>query len=173
MMAPPDKGGIYYKCDSTTDAGERNQLRTGLSHCVLFLQKNFICGGKFHPYAFQVSQNERMELIMNEITLFTDEVVKNMGKRIQDERRKKGFKAIDFADIIGIGKDQLSRIENGKVICKTEYLYVMSQILQVSVDYILFGRQEDDDNNIIYLTPTMSVKKKDKIKKIIKIIDED
>lgn len=110
---------------------------------------------------------------MNEITLFTDEVVKNMGKRIQDERRKKGFKAIDFADIIGIGKDQLSRIENGKVICKTEYLYVMSQILQVSVDYILFGRQEDDDNNIIYLTPTMSVKKKDKIKKIIKIIDED
>lgn len=110
---------------------------------------------------------------MNEITLFTDEVVKNMGKRIQDERRKKGFKAIDFADIIGIGKDQLSRIENGKVICKTEYLYVMSQILQVSVDYILFGCQEDDDNNIIYLTPTMSVKKKDKIKKIIKIIAED
>lgn len=122
---------------------------------------------------FKCHKNERMELIMNEITLFTDEVVKNMGKRIQDERRKKGFKAIDFADIIGIGKDQLSRIENGKVICKTEYLYVMSQILQVSVDYILFGRQEDDDNNIIYLTPTMSVKKKDKIKKIIKIIDED
>lgn len=30
-MAPPDKGGIVWQCDSTTDAGERNQLRTGLS----------------------------------------------------------------------------------------------------------------------------------------------
>lgn len=76
---------------------------------------------------------------MNKITLFTDEVVKNMGKRIQDERRKKGFKAIDFADIIGIGKDQLSRIENGKVPCKVEYLFTIALVLEVSTDYLIFG----------------------------------
>ena len=42
---------------------------------------------------------------MNKITLFTDEVMRDMGKRIQIVRRKKGYKAMDFADIIGIGKD--------------------------------------------------------------------
>ena len=40
---------------------------------------------------------------MEEIKLFTDNVICEMGMRIQKERRKKGFKAIDFADIIGIG----------------------------------------------------------------------
>lgn len=48
-----------------------------------------------------------------EVKLFTEDTMKDMGKRIQDARKNKGFKAIDFADIIGIGKDQLSRIENG------------------------------------------------------------
>ena len=75
---------------------------------------------------------------MKEIRLFTDEVMRDMGKRIQIARKKKGYKAIDFADIIGIGKDQLSRIENGKVPCKTEYLFVISQVLGLSVDYIMY-----------------------------------
>lgn len=111
---------------------------------------------------------------MEKIQLFTDEVIYDMGKRIQSERKKRGFKAIDFADIIGIGKDQLSRIENGKVPCKTEYLYVMAQILQVSVDYIMFGKQEEEtDNDLLYGLLTMSVTQKNKIRKIIKILAED
>lgn len=76
---------------------------------------------------------------MKEINLFTDEVMRDMGKRIQLERRKKGFKAIDFADIIGIGKDQLSRIENGKVPCKVEYLFTIALVLEVSTYYLIFG----------------------------------
>lgn len=115
-----------------------------------------------------------MDYKMKEINLFTDEVMRNMGKRIQTERKKKGFKAIDFADIIGIGKDQLSRIENGKAPCKTEYLYVMAQILQVSIDYIMFGKQEDKtDSDMIYIPATMSVAQKDKLRKIVKILTED
>ena len=78
------------------------------------------------------------------VKLFTDEVMKEMGKRIQDARKKKGYKAIDFADIIGIGKDQLSRIENGKVACKLEYLFVMAQYLEISTDYLIFGKEEGD-----------------------------
>lgn len=57
------------------------------------------------------------------INLFTEQTMRDMGKRIQEERKNKGFKAIDFADIIGIGKDQLSRIENGRVVCKLEYIH--------------------------------------------------
>ena len=42
-----------------------------------------------------------------EVKLFTEDTMKDMGKRIQKAKKNKGFKAIDFADIIGIGKDQL------------------------------------------------------------------
>ena len=81
-----------------------------------------------------------------EVKLFTEETMRDMGKRIQEERKNKGFKAIDFADIIGIGKDQLSRIENGRVVCKIEYLYVMAQYLNISTDYILFGVTNNEIN---------------------------
>ena len=81
-----------------------------------------------------------------EVKLFTEDTMKDMGKRIQDARKNKGFKAIDFADIIGIGKDQLSRIENGRVACKIEYLYVMVQYLNISADYILFGYTNNEIN---------------------------
>ena len=80
------------------------------------------------------------------INLFTEQTMRDMGKRIQEERKNKGFKAIDFADIIGIGKDQLSRIENGRVACKIEYLYVMAQYLNISTDYILFGSTNNEIN---------------------------
>lgn len=111
---------------------------------------------------------------MESIKLLTDEVIYEMGKRIQDERRKKGYKAIDFADMIGIGKDQLSRIENGKVPCKLEYLYVITQLLQVSVDYLMFGEQEkEEDDNVIYLPDTISGKVKNKIRKIVDMLVED
>ena len=76
-----------------------------------------------------------------EIRLFSDEVVKEIGKRIQDCRKKKGIKAIDFAAMIGIGKDQLSRIENGRVPCKVEYLFMIGQYLEVDVNYLLYGNK--------------------------------
>ena len=74
-----------------------------------------------------------------DIRLFTDEDMKAMGKRIQNARKEKRIKAIDFANLIGIGKDQLSRIENGKVPCKMEYLFVIAPNLEVSVDYLMYG----------------------------------
>lgn len=52
------------------------------------------------------------------------------------------MQAKDFADCLGIGKDQLSRIENGKVPCKLEYLYIIPQYLDVSVEYLMYGETE-------------------------------
>ena len=98
-----------------------------------------------------------------EVKLFTEETMRDMGKRIQEERKNKGFKAIDFADIIGIGKDQLSRIENGRVACKIEYLYVMAQYLNISTDYILFG-STNNEINVEY-----NLKKK---RQIIQLLEE-
>lgn len=41
-------------CGSTKDAGERNQLRTGLSLALFFEKKTKNIGVNFHPYAFLV-----------------------------------------------------------------------------------------------------------------------
>ena len=68
-----------------------------------------------------------------DIRLFTNEDMKTTGKIIQNVRKKKGFKSIDFVDIIGIGKEQFSRIENGNVPCKVEYMCVIVQYL-VDID---------------------------------------
>lgn len=107
------------------------------------------------------------------IILFTEEEMKAIGKRIQNERKKKGFKAIEFADIIGIGKDQLSRIENGKVPCKVEYLFVIAQLLNVSTDYLLFGKSYIVEAELLNsLWSNMSENNRKKAMKIIELMME-
>ena len=106
------------------------------------------------------------------INLFTEQTMRDMGKRIQEERKNKGFKAIDFADIIGIGKDQLSRIETGKVACKTDYIFVIAKVLNVTSDYLLYGEAESDNDLLIALFNGMSSEAKKKAIKILRILSE-
>lgn len=89
----------------------------------------------------------------NEVRYFMDEDMINMGKRIQNLRKQRGYKGMEFADMIGIGKDQLSRIENGKLPCKLEHLFVIARILNVSSDYLLYGTEE---NNILMMLKGMN-----------------
>ena len=112
---------------------------------------------------------ERMDNMNKEIQRLSDEKIKEMGKRIKEKRKEKGYKAIDFADIIGVGKDQLSRIENGKLPCKLEHLFVITQILDVSSDYLIYGKEENDVDNLI---KHMKKRDIDKLKRIINIMIE-
>ena len=73
------------------------------------------------------------------IKALSDEIKMKIGKRIQDKRVERHVKTDDLAELMQIGKDQLSRIECGRAICKTEHLYLIAQYLNVSVDYLLFG----------------------------------
>ena len=107
------------------------------------------------------------------INLFTEQTMRDMGKRIQEERKNKGFKAIDFADIIGIGKDQLSRIETGKVACKIDYLFVMSKILNVTSDYLLYGGNfSSDEFAIRQFVTKMPLETRKKAIMLLKILSE-
>lgn len=110
---------------------------------------------------------------MMEHGLFTESVMKTIGERIKTARKIKGYKAIDFADTIGIGKDQLSRIENGKVPCKTEYLFVISQLLDISVDYLMFGNVLGSDIEELVKIVGNKENRIRKIKQIAYIIFED
>ena len=66
-----------------------------------------------------------------------------IGQRIQETRRQKGIKTLDMAVLLGISKNQLSRIECGECLCTTKILHKVAQYLEVSADYLLYGRKED------------------------------
>lgn len=65
-----------------------------------------------------------------------------MGSRIQKARKEKNMKQSDLACLLGISSDQMSNIENGRVICKTEYLFIMEQVHDVSATYLLHGHDD-------------------------------
>ena len=73
---------------------------------------------------------------------YNDEVKFSIGQRIQEMRMKKGQDSVVVADYIGVGRNQLSRIENGRANCTVPQLFVLAQMLDCSVDYLMFGKKE-------------------------------
>lgn len=110
-------------------------------------------------------------MIIFEATLLDNEKVIEIGKRIKESRVSKKIKSIDMAELIGIGKDQYSRIETGKVVCKLEYLFVISQYLEVSMDYLCFGIEANVVScSIERKLQQMNKKQLSKLKQIIDIV---
>lgn len=93
----------------------------------------------------------------------------SVGKRIQDIRLQKGIKALDMAVQVELSKDQYSRIERGTSICKITTLHKIAQYLDVSADYLLYGKADElyIDQLRIYLK---GMKKREK-EKLIQILD--
>lgn len=83
-----------------------------------------------------------------EIREYDKNVQFEIGQRIQKMRIKEGLKSIDLATELGITKNQMSRIENGRANCTIQQLYIMSQIFEHSMDYIISGRKNNQVNEI-------------------------
>lgn len=65
--------------------------------------------------------------------------LRELGKRIQDERIKLGYTQIQFAEILHMSVSQLARLEGGT---RTPSLQVLTDIVMLantSVDYLLYG----------------------------------
>ena len=91
-----------------------------------------------------------------------------IGQRIQEARRQKGIKTLDMAALLDISKNQLSRIECGECLCTTKILHKVAQYLEVSVDYLLYGRKEDAYLNQI--ENLLRGKKPEEIEKMIQVM---
>ena len=90
---------------------------------------------------------ENLTIEQKNVAMLGDKELEAMGNRIREAREKKGIKQIELALQLAIGKNQMYRIENGKVPCKTEYLYEIAQVLDVSLDYLFFGKREDEETS--------------------------
>ena len=83
---------------------------------------------------------ERIDDMNKEIREYDKNVQFEIGQRIQEMRLDKNMKSIELATELGITRNQMSRIENGRANCTIPQLYIIAQILNCSVDYLFFKR---------------------------------
>lgn len=88
--------------------------------------------------------------------------MKESGKRLKDLRKKKGYTQESFANEIGISHRTYSGIESGAHSTSIDTFVVVAQALETSLDYIVFGKE---DENIFGFIPE---EKKEQAIKILK-----
>ena len=91
---------------------------------------------------------ERIDDMNKEIREYDKNVQFEIGQRIQEMRLDKNMKSIELATELGITRNQMSRIENGRANCTISQLFILLQILGGSADYILFGKKYEHEIKI-------------------------
>lgn len=71
---------------------------------------------------------------------------KEFGKRLQEQRKLAGMTQEELAGKIGLSsKDHISRIERGERTCSLDLLVMLSNVLNVSTDYLLVGKERSTE----------------------------
>jgi len=68
---------------------------------------------------------------------------KEICDRLKEARKQKGFKQNEMAEKLGISRAGYSRIENGFVELTTKNLLKIAEILEVSLDWLILGKEVD------------------------------
>ena len=67
---------------------------------------------------------------------------REVGLRVKQIAKQQGYTAQDLADRMKVQYDTVSRIYRGQSVT-SEYICELSQILGVSTDYLLLGKEKD------------------------------
>lgn len=67
--------------------------------------------------------------------------LKEIGKRIQTRRKQQGYTQEQIADLMNVSIQMVSNLERGNKAIKIDNLINLCQILDVSADYILTGKE--------------------------------
>ncbi|RQN09839.1 XRE family transcriptional regulator [Clostridium butyricum] len=73
----------------------------------------------------------------------------NLGKNIKQERLKSNLTQEQLAEMLGISTSYMGRIERGERNLPIDTLIQISNILNVSIDYLLKNSINIDNNNIL------------------------
>ena len=71
--------------------------------------------------------------------------LKEIGKRIQNRRKQLGFTQEHLADEMNVSVQMVSNLERGNKAIRIDNLLRLCQLLNVSTDYILTGKENDSD----------------------------
>ena len=67
----------------------------------------------------------------------------SIGDRIRELRDRRGFKQQELADKIGVSRQVLSNWERGYTQVDSHGVAILAKKLEVSTDYILYGRDNE------------------------------
>lgn len=76
---------------------------------------------------------------MNELDLIL------IGKRIQTRRKQKGYTQEQLSEMMNVSIQMISNLERGNKAIRIDNLIKLSQILDISTDYILTGKETTND----------------------------
>jgi len=71
--------------------------------------------------------------------------MKQGGNRIRQLRKKNGYTQEQLAVKLNMDRSVLSRIEAGKYACSIEFLAQVSTLFGASLDFIVFGKSQDEN----------------------------
>lgn len=71
-----------------------------------------------------------------------------IGKRIQNRRKQLALTQEQLAEKMNVSIQMVSNLERGNKAIRIDNLINLSQILDVSTDYILTGKETQEDNSI-------------------------
>ena len=69
----------------------------------------------------------------------------SIGKRIQNRRKQQGYTQEQLAEMMNVSIQMVSNLERGNKAIRIDNLVNLSQILNISTDYILTGKETAED----------------------------
>lgn len=85
-----------------------------------------------------------------------------LGKRIKEKRIEKGLTQEQLGELCELSAAHIGHIERGTRILSVEVLFRIAQVLNVSVDYLLFDSVEND-NILSSIAPILKDTDKNKV----------
>lgn len=79
-----------------------------------------------------------------------DAYLQDIGKRIQNRRKQKGYTQEQLADMMNVSVQMISNLERGNKAIRIDNLVNLSKILNVSTDYILTGKETVGDMTNVF-----------------------
>lgn len=93
-----------------------------------------------------------------------------IGARIRNAREKKRITQAELAEFCSLSTSHIGHIERGTRIPSLDTLFRISQVLQVSTDYLLLDVLPDDNSFFIHLSGIIEKEDPNKIKTIIQVV---
>ena len=88
-------------------------------------------------------------VLVGVINMVFDDRLVNLGKRISKRRKELGLTQEAFAESIGLSLQSVSCIELGKKGVRPENLMKICEKLNISSDYLLFGKSDIAEASVL------------------------
>ena len=90
-----------------------------------------------------------------------------IGKRIQGRRKQMGLTQEQLADKMDVSIQMVSNLERGNKSIRIENLIKLSEILNISTDYILTGKETTEDMQALTVQMASLYQKERKMMKLL------